>query len=98
MSKEYESLMEGLKEDLKDIQTYGEPQGRTTVEKHCDSEKHRKLETALGYYIQNNVSIGLCAQIAGISKEEFIKYLGANGTSIFCYDDEREFVEEMNNA
>ena len=25
-------------------------------------------------------------------------YLGANGISIFQFDDEREFVEEMNNA
>jgi predicted HTH domain antitoxin len=44
------------------------------------------------------VSLGYCAQIADMSKEEFIKYLGANGISIFQYDDEQEFIEEMNNA
>ena len=31
MSKMYESLMEGLMEDLHDIQEHGEPQGRKTV-------------------------------------------------------------------
>ena len=31
MSKMYESLMTGLMEDLDDIRTYGEPQGRKTV-------------------------------------------------------------------
>jgi hypothetical protein len=33
-----------------------------------------------------------------MSKEDFIVYLGAKGISIFQFDDEREFVEEMNNA
>lgn len=31
MERMYESLMEGLMEDLQDIQLYGEPQGRRTV-------------------------------------------------------------------
>ena len=52
----------------------------------------------LCYYTQSKVSLGYCAQIADMSKEEFIRYLGANGISIFQYDDEQEFIEEMNNA
>ena len=30
---------------------------------------------ALGFYKQNGVSIGYCSQIAGMTEEEFIKYL-----------------------
>ena len=32
------------------------------------------------------------------SEEDFIKYLGNNNISIFSFDDEAEFIEEMNNA
>ena len=46
------------------------------------------------YYTQSKVSLGYCAQIADMSKEEFIRYLGANGVSIFHYDDEQEFIEK----
>lgn len=99
MSKMYESLMGGLMEDLQDNQIYGEPQGRKTViKKNCELENHGKLDTALSCYFQNKASLGACAQIADMSKEEFIGYLGAIGISIFQFDDEREFVEEMNNA
>ncbi len=44
------------------------------------------------------VSIGYCAQIAGMPEEDFIKYLGKNHVSIFKYDDISEFIEEMDNA
>ena len=95
MSEIYESLME----DLQDNQTYGKPQGRETViEKHCVPENRGKRKAALCTYIQNKASLGTCAQIADMSKEDFIRYLGANGISIFWFDDEREFVEEINNA
>lgn len=35
-------------------------------------------------------------QTAGMTEEEFIKYLSSNGVSIFNFDDEEEFLEEMN--
>ena len=57
-----------------------------------------KRAVALCYYTQSKVTPGYCAKIADMSKEEFIRYLGANGVSIFQYDDEQEFIEEMNNA
>ena len=63
-----------------------------------DTLAFAKRAVALCYYTQSNVSLGYCAQIADMSKEEFIRYLGANGISIFQYDDEQEFIEEMNNA
>lgn len=57
-----------------------------------------KRAVALGYYTQSGISIGYCAQIAGMSKEEFIKYLGENHISIFHFDNKEEFLEELNNA
>ena len=53
---------------------------------------------AMAYYVQSGVSIGYCAEIAGMSKADFIAYLGKNKISIFHYDDENEFDEELNNA
>lgn len=53
---------------------------------------------ALGYYTQNNVSIGYCAQIAGMTEEDFIKYLGTSNVSIFQFDSKEEFLEELKNA
>lgn len=53
---------------------------------------------ALGYYTQSGVSIGYCSEIAGLTEEEFIKYLGQNHISIFRFDDQEEFMEELANA
>lgn len=53
---------------------------------------------ALGYYTQSGVSIGYCSQIAGMTEKEYIKYLGRNHISVFRFDNEKEFLEELNNA
>ena len=53
---------------------------------------------ALGFYKQNGISIGYCSQIAGMTEEEFIKYLGQNEISIFQFDDKEEFLEELEHA
>lgn len=53
---------------------------------------------AFGYYTQSGVSIGYCAQIAGMTEEEFIRYLGQNGISIFRFENKEEFLEELGNA
>ena len=63
-----------------------------------DAEAFVRKAVALCYYVQNGVSLGYCAKIAGMSKVQFIRYLGENNVSIFHYDDEDEFVEELNNA
>ena len=57
-----------------------------------------KRAVALGYYSQSGVSIGYCAQIAEMTEEEFIKYLGENRISIFQFDNKDEFLEELGNA
>lgn len=57
-----------------------------------------KKAVALMMYKKNKVSIGYCAKIAEMNKEDFIKFLGDNGVSIFSFESEDEFLEEMNNA
>ena len=57
-----------------------------------------KKAVALMMYKKNKVSIGYCAKIAEMTKEDFIGFLGDNGVSIFVFDSEKEFIEEMDNA
>lgn len=63
-----------------------------------EANQFARCAVALGYYTQNGVSIGYCAQIAGMCEEEFIRYLGRNHVSIFHFDDKEEFLEELKNA
>lgn len=65
---------------------------------HDLAEAYARKAVALSYYTKNGVSLGYCAEIAGMTKTDFIKYLSENGVSIFHYDDEAEFLEELNNA
>jgi len=53
---------------------------------------------ALDLYANKHVSLGYCAQLADMYKEDFIKFLGDNGVSIFGFEDENEFYEELRNA
>ena len=57
-----------------------------------------KKIVALNFYTKAGISLGYCAQIAEMDKEDFIHYLSSNGISIFHFDNEEEFIEEMNNA
>ena len=63
-----------------------------------ETVRFARRAVALGYYSQSGVSIGYCAQIAGMTEEDFIKYLGENNISIFQFEDEKEFLEELGNA
>lgn len=53
---------------------------------------------ALDYYVNGGVSLGYCAEIAGMNKEDFIRFLGQNKVSIFHFDDKQEYIDELNNA
>lgn len=68
---------------------------------HMNSEQAttfaRKM-VALGYYTHNNVSIGYCAEIAGLTEEEFIVFLGQNKIDIFQYEDDAELMRDIANA
>ena len=53
---------------------------------------------ALEYYKNYGISLGYCAKIAEMTKEDFLKFLGQNGISVFHFDDENEFLDELKNA
>ena len=57
-----------------------------------EANRFARCAVALGYYTQSGVSIGYCAQIAGLTEEEFIQYLGKNQVSIFHFDNREEFL------
>ena len=57
-----------------------------------------KQMVALDLYKNKKVSLGYCASTAGMSKEEFVKYLGNNNVSIFGFESEDDFLEELANA
>lgn len=63
-----------------------------------DATDFVKRMTALGYYTHNNVSIGYCAKIAGMTEEEFISFLGQNKVSIFNFENESEIMRDFSNA
>ncbi|MBQ9568107.1 MAG: UPF0175 family protein [Lachnospiraceae bacterium] len=64
----------------------------------ADASSFAKKMVALGYYTKNNVSIGYCSQIAEMPEEDFIRFLGENGISIFQYKDSDELLGELKNA
>ena len=39
-------------------------------------------------------AIGYCAEIAEMPENEFIRFLGTQGISVFRYDGEEEFLKE----
>ena len=53
---------------------------------------------AIGFYLQEKVSLGYCAQIAGMAEEDFICLLGENHISIFRCMDEDELLRDIENA
>ena len=57
-----------------------------------------KKMLAVDLYKNKKVSLGYCASVADMTKEEFIKYLGDKGISIFSFESEEEFLEELRNA
>ena len=62
------------------------------------SEQLAKKIVAMHYYRHLHISLGYCAQIAKLSEEDFIKYLGENHISISNFDDKKQFQEKRNNA
>lgn len=67
-------------------------------ESKTDFTNYVKTMVAVDLYKNKKVSLGYCAEIAEMSKEEFITYLGKNGVSIFGFDSSEEFMEELANA
>lgn len=67
-------------------------------ENEDDFAAYTKCMLAVDLYKNKKVSLGYCASIANMSKEDFIKYLGKNEISIFSFESEEEFCEELANA
>ena len=57
-----------------------------------------KKMVALGYYTQNNVSIGYWAQIAELTEEEFIAFLAENKIDLFRFGSDEELLTDVANA
>ncbi|MDR1702974.1 MAG: UPF0175 family protein [Sporomusaceae bacterium] len=60
--------------------------------------KYVRSFIALDLYKNKNISLGYCAKLAEMTKEDFIIFLGENKVSIFEFKDKQDFLEEMNNA
>lgn len=52
----------------------------------------------LDLYKNRNVSLGYCASVAEMTKEEFVQYFGKVDVSIFSFNSKNEFLEELANA
>lgn len=63
-----------------------------------DFADYMKKMLALDLYKNKKVSLGYCASVAEMTKEDFVQYLGMNGVSIFSFGSEDEFLEELENA
>ena len=63
-----------------------------------ETEGFVRKAVALRYYTVAGVSLGYCAEIAGLSKSEFIRFLGENKISIFRFDSDEELLEDIKNA
>ena len=63
-----------------------------------DFAEYIKKMLAMDLYKNKKVSLGYCASVAEMTKEEFIQYLGRNGVSIFSFASDNEFLEELENA
>lgn len=64
----------------------------------ADAAAFARQMVALGYYTQNNVSIGYCAGIAGMSEAEFIQFLSGKGVGIFDRLTEDDLMRDIANA
>lgn len=63
-----------------------------------DFADYMKKMLALDLYKNKRVSLGYCASVAEMTKEEFVQYLGKNDVSVFSFVSENEFLEELANA
>ena len=46
----------------------------------------------------NHVSIGYCAQIADMTEEDFITFLGQNHIDLFRFESDEELMRDIANA
>ncbi len=63
-----------------------------------DFEEYMKKYIAVDLYTNKHISLGYSAAVAGMTKEDFIKLLSLHNISIFDFENQEDFEEEMNNA
>ena len=63
-------------------------------------ETESKKAIALKFYIDEKLSLGQAAELAGLSELGFIMYLGENSVSVFRFDDDysAELLYDVQNA
>jgi len=59
---------------------------------------YAKRFLALDLYNSKGISLGYCTDLAEMTKEDFTLFLGENKISIFGFDSEAEFLEEVGNS
>ena len=57
-----------------------------------------KQQLAIKHYKNKELSLGKCAELAEMTKGEFIKLLGKNEISIFRFNSEDELLEDVKNV
>ena len=57
-----------------------------------------KRASALKYYQEQKLSLGQCAELAEMNKEDFIKYLSKYNMTVFRFQSEHELLEDKDNA
>lgn len=62
-----------------------------------DAQALANSMTALDLYRFGDASIGSCAEVAGLTEEEFIELLGKNKVDVFRFEDD-ELLRDVANA
>ena len=62
------------------------------------TETYVRQAAALFFYQKSGVSLDYCAEIANMSKPDFIRLLSENGISIFNLENDEELSEDTANA
>lgn len=60
--------------------------------------KDMKRTVAVKYFKEKRLSLGQSAELAEMSKEDFIQLLSAYKISIFNFDNDEELLEDFRNA
>ncbi len=63
-----------------------------------DIVKDMKRTVAVKYYKENKLSLGQCAELAEMTKEDFIELLSSYKISIFNFENDEELLEDIKNA
>lgn len=63
-----------------------------------EAQRLARRATALALYTQHEVSLGYCAQVAHMSKADFMLYLSSREVSVYNPQDEEELNRDIDNA